>query len=141
MLHCNIILNSSENIILFDGVCALCNGFVQFVIRHDPDAHFCFAPLQSDMAQQMLQKSGTDTVAMTSVVLYQSGKVYTKSDAALRICAGLSGKWRVLYMFRYIPRPIRDTLYEIIAKNRYRLLGRMDHCKLPAPELRSRFLS
>lgn len=111
------------------------------MIRHDQDARFYFAALQSDIAKRLLQEAGTDATQMTNVILYQSGKIYKKSDAALRICMKLSGGWRLLYIFRFIPRPVRDAVYDIIAKCRYRLFGRIDHCTLPAPEFRSRFLS
>jgi len=135
----NTILNSNNNIIFFDGICALCNKFVQFVIRHDPEGCFKFAALQSDIAKRLLGESFT--TPMKTVVLFQSGKIYKRSTAALRICAQLSGGWQLLYIFHFIPGFIRDAVYDIIAKSRYRWFGRINQCTVPPPEIRSRFLN
>jgi len=131
--------------ILFDGVCNLCNGFVQFVIRHDARGHFRFAALQSEAARALLDAHGqplTPTLAdPDSVVLVEKGRIYTHSAAVLRIAAGLGGGWRWLALGRVLPAFVRDAIYRWVARNRYRWFGRQDSCLLPTPELKSRFLS
>lgn len=127
-------------LVLFDGVCNLCNGAVQFIIRHDPKEKFRFASLQSQFATDQLVKSGISIAGMESIVVIQDGSVYQKSDAALKIASQLSGVWRVLYIFRFIPRVIRDAAYDFIASRRYKIFGRQDSCMIPDPSLRKRFL-
>lgn len=132
-----------EQIIFFDGVCNLCNGFVRFVIRHDPQGHFHFASLQSDFAYQTLNRLNMPeaVVHRQSVILLDGGKLYTASDAALRILAAFPGRLRHLSALKIIPKFIRDAVYRLIARNRYRLFGKTDTCPLPAPEIRERFLT
>jgi predicted DCC family thiol-disulfide oxidoreductase YuxK len=127
-------------IILFDGVCNLCNGSVQFIIRHDPRAHFHFAALQSAEAQQLLADAGYNGADLSSVVLLEDGKVYERSAAALRIARNLSGGWKLLTSLVIVPRPIRDLVYNWIARNRYSWFGKRDECMIPTPELRNRFI-
>ncbi|GIV61600.1 MAG: hypothetical protein KatS3mg044_0466 [Rhodothermaceae bacterium] len=131
---------SEQGIILFDGVCNLCNGSVNFVIDHDPDGYFRFAALQSETARALLQALRVPDDRPESIVLIEDGKVYTRSTAALRIARRLSGAWPLLYAFIVVPRRLRDRVYDWIARNRYRWFGRRDTCRLPTPELRSRFL-
>jgi predicted DCC family thiol-disulfide oxidoreductase YuxK len=128
-----------ERIILFDGVCNLCNSSVQFIINRDPHADFKFASLQSEIGQKLLRERGYKT-EMNSFVLIEDHKVYQKSTAALRVCMKLSGLWRFLTVFRVIPPVIRDFLYDLIAKNRYQWFGKKDSCMLPTPEIKQRFL-
>jgi len=131
--------------ILFDGVCNLCNGFVQFVIRHDARGHFRFAALQSEAAQALLDAHGQPlTPALAdpdSVVLLDRGRVYTHSAAVLRIAARLDGGWRWLALARVFPAFLRDAVYRWVARHRYRWFGRQDSCMLPTPELKARFLA
>ena len=127
-------------IILFDGICNLCNGFVQFVIAHDPDRKFKFASLQSDAAQLLLKGLPENQRTTDSVMLLENGKVYQQSTAALRILQKLSGPWPWLYGFIIFPAFVRDWVYAWVAKNRYRWFGQRDSCMLPTPELKSRFL-
>jgi len=127
-------------IVLFDGVCNLCSGSVQFLIRHDPGARFRFASLQSPVGERLRDELGIDRQAVDSVILVEGGRWYKESDAALRIARGLGGPWKALGIFRLTPRPLRDGLYRLIARNRYRWFGRMEACWLPTPELRERFL-
>ncbi len=136
---------STPATILFDGVCNLCNGFVQFVIRHDAAEHFRFAALQSEAAQALLAAHGQpltpDALAdPTSVVLVADGRVYTHSAAVLRIAGQLGGVWRLAAVGWLLPGRWRDALYRYIARNRYRWFGRQESCMLPTPELRGRFL-
>lgn len=126
-------------IILFDGVCNLCNNSVQFIIKRDTKYMFSFASLQSDAGQRLLQQhdipKNTD-----SFILIENGKVYDRSTAALRICKHLKGFWKLCYLFIVIPKPIRDCMYQFIAKNRYKWFGTKTACMLPTPDLRKRFL-
>ena len=126
--------------ILFDGVCNLCNGFVRFVIARDPAARFRFAALTSAPAAEVLRRAGVAGPLPDSIILVQDGRVYVRSDAALRIARGLRFPWPLLYGFLVVPRPIRDRVYDVIAARRYRWFGRRDVCMIPAPELRQRFL-
>ena len=132
--------NNNHITILFDGVCNLCNGTVQFVIKRDRAAIFRFASLQSDYAQHLLRQVNLPANQLYSVIVFEDGVAYQKSDAALRIARHLSGFWRWLYIFRFVPKFIRDGLYNFIATNRYRFFGKQDHCMIPTPELKARFV-
>lgn len=132
-------LTEPEAIILFDGVCNLCSGSVQFVIKRDPASYFKFASLQSDFGQQQLQKAGLNQQSFHSIILIIGNKIYQRSDAALEIAKKLSGAWPLLYGFKILPRFLRDGVYNLIAKNRYRLFGKKDACWIPTPGLKSRF--
>lgn len=128
-------------IILFDGVCNLCDHAVQFIIAHDHRQHFRFASLQSEIGSQLLEQHRPDAAGLKSVVLIEDDVAYIKSTAALRIAAHFGGAWSWLRFLLIIPRPIRDLGYDFIARNRYRWFGQHDACMMPTPELRSRFLS
>jgi predicted DCC family thiol-disulfide oxidoreductase YuxK len=128
-------------IVLFDGVCNLCNGSVQFLLKRDPQARFRFASLQSDTGQKLQAALGMDPQALDSVILVEGDRWYKESDAALRIARKLPGAWKLLTAFRIVPRPIRDAAYRLIARNRYRWFGKAETCWLPTPELRGRFLT
>jgi predicted DCC family thiol-disulfide oxidoreductase YuxK len=133
---------ASPPTILFDGVCNLCNGFVQFVIRHDRAGHFHFAALQSEAARALLARHGQPLPAPEpdSVVLVENGQVYTHSEAVLRIAGRLGGLWPVLSAGRVLPRFLRDAVYRWVARHRYQWFGRQESCLLPTPELKARFL-
>jgi predicted DCC family thiol-disulfide oxidoreductase YuxK len=126
-------------VLLFDGVCTLCNGFVQFVIQRDPAGRFQFAALQSDAARRLLRAAPHPLP--DSLVLVENGRVFMKSTAALRVVRGLSFPWPLASVFVAVPRPLRDWVYDIVARNRYRWFGRREVCMVPTPELRARFLS
>jgi predicted DCC family thiol-disulfide oxidoreductase YuxK len=131
--------------ILFDGVCNLCNGFVQFVIRHDAVGQFRFAALQSEVGQALLAAHGQPLTSAAladpaSVVLVADGRVYTHSAAVLRIAGRLGGPWRLAAVGWLLPGPWRDAAYRFVARHRYRWFGRQESCWLPTPELRERFL-
>ncbi len=128
-------------VILFDGVCNLCNGAVQFVIRHDPKSIFRFASLQSDAGQTLLKSHALPHTTFNSFVLLDKGIAYTKSTAALRVAKKLPGVTRLLYGFIIVPNFIRNAVYDLISKNRYKWFGRQESCMIPTPELRSRFLN
>jgi len=126
-------------IVLFDGVCNLCNGFVQWLIQRDPEAQFRFTSLQSPVGQALIQKYNL-TNDLGTVVLIHQDKAYTHSDVALQIVKMLGGAWPLLYIFHYVPSFIRNYIYNVIAHNRYRWFGEKDQCMIPTPELKSRFL-
>jgi predicted DCC family thiol-disulfide oxidoreductase YuxK len=127
-------------IILFDGVCNLCNASVQFVIERDPTAIFRFASLQSDAGQAILAKNALNTEGLNSIILVENDVVYDRSTAALRIAKRLSGGIQLVAVFLIVPKFIRDFFYKIIAKNRYRWFGKQESCWLPTKELKARFL-
>jgi len=127
-------------VLLFDGVCNLCNGSVQFVIEHDPDGVVRFAPLQSETAQDLLAEVGYGDYDFDTVVLVEGGDYYTKSDAALRVARRLERPWSFLRVFRAVPRSLRDWLYGRVADHRYLVFGKKDRCMVPSPEVRDRFL-
>ena len=125
--------------LLFDGVCTLCSGSVRFVIERDPGGRFQFAPLQSEAARRLLEKS--PQLLPDSLVLVEDGRLFTRSTAVLRLARGLRFPWPLAYVFVAVPRPLRDWVYDILASHRYRWFGRRDVCMVPTPELRSRFLN
>jgi predicted DCC family thiol-disulfide oxidoreductase YuxK len=131
---------ANQDVLLFDGVCNLCNGAVNFIIDHDPRGHFKFAALQSDFGQEKLAELGFNTEQFDSLVLLSEDKVYTKSTAALRIAKKLSGLYPLLYIFIVVPPFIRHAVYDLIGRNRYRWWGKEDSCRMPTPELRQRFV-
>lgn len=126
--------------ILFDGVCNLCNGFVQFVIARDPSGRFKFGTLQSEAARHLMASANAAGGRADSVVLLEDGRVWTQSSAALRILRRLTFPWPLAYAFVLTPRPMRDWIYGIVAHNRYRWFGRRDVCLVPTPELQGRFI-
>jgi predicted DCC family thiol-disulfide oxidoreductase YuxK len=130
-----------QHIILYDGVCNLCNSSVQFVIKHDRRGFFRFASLQSEMAATLLPTTADQREPLASVVYIFDGQVYTKSTAALKIARHLDGLWPALYIFIAVPKFIRDAVYNWIARNRYRWFGKQETCWMPTPELKHRFLS
>lgn len=133
--------STGHPVILFDGVCHLCQSSVKFIIRRDPSGIFRMASLQSEAGVQLLQKYGLEPKAEPdSVLLIENGRVWQKSSASLRIARRLSGGWPMFYAFIVIPRFLRDPVYNWIARNRYRWFGRDDVCMLPDPALRKRFL-
>lgn len=127
-------------VVLFDGVCNLCNASVRFVIDHDPGARFAFAPLQSAAAARLLAERGYEGAELSSVLLVEGRRVHARSTAALRVARRLSGGWPLLWAFMIVPRFVRDAVYDWVARNRYRWFGRQDACRIPTPELASRFL-
>lgn len=127
-------------IVLFDGVCNLCNGTVRFVIDRDPRKKFSFASLQSETGKQVLSLYQLPQDYIHSVILLKKGKIYQNSDAVLEICRELPGGWKILYVLKIIPGFIRDFFYRLIAANRYKLFGKSETCMMPLPEIKERFL-
>lgn len=129
-----------KSIILIDGVCHLCQGLVRFIIPRDPKGHFMFAPLQSEVSQRLLDAGGLKPNELSTVVLLEKGVYYTESAAVLRIARRLRFPYPAAYVFILVPRPLRNALYRLVARNRYRWFGRDEQCLLPTPENRRRFL-
>ncbi len=127
-------------IVVFDGVCKLCSGSTQFIIRHDRAGIFKFAAMQSATGRELLLKHGIDPEAVNTFLLVENGMASIRSEAALRIATRLSWPWRALAVFRAVPRPLRDIVYDAIASNRYRWFGKRAECMLPTPAIRERFL-
>ncbi|WP_028593266.1 thiol-disulfide oxidoreductase DCC family protein [Paenibacillus assamensis] len=128
-----------NNVILFDGECNFCDHSVQFIIKRDPQAQYKFAAIQSEIGQQLMKEYNVPS-RIDSVILIQDEKYYVKSSAALRICKGLKGGWKLLYYLLVVPRVVRDLMYDQIASNRYKWFGKKDSCMLPSPDVRKRFL-
>ena len=135
----NSILPNTQ-LILFDGVCNFCNTSINFIIDHDPEKHFKFAPLQSDLGQSILTQFNKNTHDFDSVILLKDNQLYQKSEAALEIAKQLSGGWKYLSVFGILPPFLLNFFYDIIAKNRYKIFGKTETCRMPTPELRERFL-
>ena len=134
-------LPKDKKIILFDGVCNLCNASVQFVIKHDKKDVFRFVALQSDLGMEIIKHIGIDSKNIDSIVLYQPGLAYYyKSNAAIEIAKQLGGLFHYGTIFKIIPAGIRNMLYDYIAKNRYRWYGKQEQCMIPTEELKSKFL-
>ena len=127
-------------IVLFDGVCNLCTGFVQFLIPRDSDGRFRFASLQSDVGERLLEEHALESDALDSIVLVEGDDVYVKSAAVIRIASILGGIYALARPLRYLPRRLRDWGYDLVAANRYRLFGKKDQCMMPSEDVRSRFL-
>ncbi|MEP7212784.1 MAG: thiol-disulfide oxidoreductase DCC family protein [Acidobacteriota bacterium] len=139
-------------VVLFDGVCNFCDSSVNFIIDHDREGYFKFAPLQSDEGRRFANEfgfwsavgesePGSDLIPIDSVILVEDGNAYTHSTAALKIIRRLGAPWSLLYAFIVVPKTIRDYFYKLFAKYRYRVFGKKDQCMLPSPEVRARFLT
>lgn len=128
-------------VVVFDGVCNLCNASIDFLLRHDRRGVFRFASNQSGAGRKLLSERGVDPENVQSVYLVEAdGRVSSKSTAVLRIARELGWPWRLATVFRVVPRPVRDVVYDLVARSRYRLFGRRQTCRLPKPEERARFL-
>lgn len=129
-----------NKIILFDGVCNLCNGAVIYIIKRDKKNVFKFAALQSEIGAQLIAKFNIDTEIVDSIILIDGEKQYEKSSAALYIAKHLSGAYPLLFGFMVVPRFIRDSVYDYVAKNRYKWFGKKESCMIPTVELKEKFL-
>lgn len=130
-----------HSIILFDGVCNLCNAAVQFVIKRDKKNQFLFASLQSEEGKKILAEYNLPENEIHSFILVENGKAYDRSTAALKVIKNLNGLWSFLYGFILVPKFIRDGIYNMVAKKRYQWFGRKNECMIPTPGLRSKFLN
>jgi len=135
---CN--LQQEYPIILFDGVCNFCNSTVNFIIREDKKKVFRFAPLQSGIAQQLIKQYHLPKDQLDSFILIDAGKAYLRSDAALRLYNKLPWYWKWLQLFWIVPKFLRDAIYDLIARNRYKWFGKKEVCMIPTADVRERFL-
>jgi predicted DCC family thiol-disulfide oxidoreductase YuxK len=129
----------SHPVILFDGVCNLCNASVQYVIKHDKGRLFRFASLQSSFGEKVLKENNLPNNTFNSFILLDNNKIYTRSTAALLVAKKLNAFIKLLYGFIIVPKFIRDFVYDVIAKNRYKWFGKKEACWLPTPELKRLF--
>jgi predicted DCC family thiol-disulfide oxidoreductase YuxK len=134
-----VVDNLDGPVILFDGVCNLCNAAVRTVVRYDDAGVFRLAPLQSPVGQELLRRHDLPTANFDSVVLVEDGAIHTRSAAALRVCRQLGLPWSLLSPLLAVPAPLRDPFYDLVARLRYRVFGRTDECQIPTPEVRERF--
>lgn len=138
--------DAARSILFFDGHCGLCNTFVDFVIARDRATRFLFSPLQGEAAARLVPDDaaratpGDDGAPPRSVVLYEGGAVFRRSEAALRVLEGLGGAWRAVRLLRVVPGPLRDAVYDFVARHRYRWFGRRAACRMPGTDERERFL-
>ncbi|HSC84262.1 MAG TPA: thiol-disulfide oxidoreductase DCC family protein [Pseudomonas sp.] len=133
-------IQSGDRVVLFDGVCKLCNGWAKFLIRHDRERLFKLCSVQSAEGQAILQWFGLPTEHFDTMAYVEGAQLFVRSDAVLRIVAQLAWPWRLFRLLRLCPRPIRDWCYDRIALNRYRLFGRYEVCLLPSADHERRFL-
>jgi predicted DCC family thiol-disulfide oxidoreductase YuxK len=132
----------NNTVLLYDGVCGLCNKSVQMILDHDKRKEMFFAALQSDYGKRVISRHPELEKVDSIIFVEQAGdeRVFIRSDAALRVAGYLGGAWKLLLIFRIIPRPVRDFFYDLCAKYRYKFFGKYDSCMLPSPDVRSRFL-
>ncbi len=131
--------DTEHPVVLFDGVCNLCNAAVNFIIDHDHEAVFRFAPLQSETGRRLTGRCGLENE--DTIILVENGRCHVRSAAALRIARRLGGAWTLLTILLAVPLPIRDAAYRFVARNRFRWFGKCDTCRMPTPDLKSRFLA
>jgi predicted DCC family thiol-disulfide oxidoreductase YuxK len=127
-------------VIVFDGVCVLCNGWVRFLLRHDQKRHYRFAAMQTESGRALLAGHGLDRDDPASFLLVENGQAWRDTDAIMRVIGPLGGLWRLVSVLRVVPRPLRNGLYRVVARNRYRWFGRHDVCVLVPLGHEDRFL-
>ncbi len=127
-------------VLLFDGVCNLCHASIRAVVRLDAEGRILFAPLQSEVGSELLERQGLSPDYFDSVILIEGDDHYTKSTAVLRVCRYLDGPVPLLYPLVYLPRGLRDRIYDLVAEYRYEIFGRKDACSVPEEHVRERFL-
>ena len=127
-------------VIFFDGVCNLCNKSIDFILKRDSSKNFRFASLQSEAAKSLLKNKSIDLQSIRTIILLKDGKTFYRSDAILEIVRQLSAPWPLLYVFKIVPRFIRDGMYNLVSKHRYNWFGKQDTCRVPSKEERARFL-
>ena len=132
-------VDNGKGIVLFDGVCHLCDGAVRFILKRERAAELKFAPLQSDSGKSLLEKYGYPQAYLDGLILIENNRVHDRSSACLRIAGKLNFPWRLLSPLLIIPKPLRDFIYGIIAAVRYRWFGKKESCSLPTGEDQARF--
>lgn len=131
---------TEDPVLLFDGVCNLCDGSVKFILRHEKNSDLKFAAIQSEAGQKLLSQKNIDPEQIDSVILIKGGKVYTESDAVLNVTKFLKFPYSLCNILRVVPKPVRNFFYKKVASNRYRWFGKRDSCMMPTPNLENRFL-
>ena len=131
---------NNPSIIIFDGVCNLCNAAVRFIINRDPQGKFAFTPMHSALADELIAQHGIPNVSEDTLLLIKDNQCFVYSDAVLEIARELTGWWHLLNLFKFIPKSIRDSMYKLVARNRYRLFGQRETCMVPSQDVRKRFL-
>ncbi len=131
----------NKQLLLFDGVCNFCNSSVLKVIKHDTNNVFLFASLQSEIGQQVVNHFSIDTTKVDSIILVSSdNEFHIKSTAGLKVISQFGGLWKLLLIFWIVPTPVRDAVYNYIAKNRYKWFGKKESCMIPSPEIKAKFI-
>jgi len=138
--HIKMSTNQKPNIILFDGICNLCSGFVQFVLKNEKQKNILFGSLQSKVAQIILRENGLKSNTMNTIIFIENEKVFTKSKAVLKIMDHMKYPWKSMVILNIVPAKISDLIYDLISNHRYRILGKKDSCWMPTQELKARFL-
>ncbi len=133
-------LPQDRSVVLFDGICNLCNSSVRFILKHDSREQFLFSSLQSDASEKLLLHLNYKIREMNSILLVENGQIHEKSDAVLRIAAGLGFPWNLATTFRFLPKIQRDKLYDFVAKNRYKWFGKKDRCVYTMNTYENRFI-
>jgi len=131
---------STQNVIIFDGVCKFCNNSVNFIIKRDHHNVFLFAPMQSEAAQDLIAKYNVKDVGFDTFLLIKNNKCFYRTDAVLEITKDLSGYWYLFRVFKLLPRSFRDYFYRLLARNRYDIFGKTDKCMVPTPDIKNKFL-
>jgi predicted DCC family thiol-disulfide oxidoreductase YuxK len=127
-----------DHLLLFDGVCHLCDGGMRFIVRHDPQARIAFAPIQSTLGQRLYAEHGLDPAAPNTMLFVTPKGSFQASNAAIELARRLGGAWAWAAVFKVVPRPLRDAAYAFVASNRYRWFGKDDVCIMPTPDLKAR---
>jgi predicted DCC family thiol-disulfide oxidoreductase YuxK len=134
-----------KDVVMYDGVCALCNGFVKFVLKHDAAGRFCFAPLSSDYAHAAMQRHGAASVDSVGLLVNAGGpqdRLLVQSDATIYVLRQMTSEWGLLArLLQIVPRGLRDSAYSLVARTRYRIFGKYDVCPLPPANVRNRFIA
>lgn len=133
-------IHNRSSVLLFDGICNLCNSTVQFTIKRDPKGKLKFAALQSESGQALLKEFSLATDHFDSFVFIKEEKYFIKSTAVLHVLKELGGIWKLFYILIYLPAPFRDFVYDLVAKSRYKIFGKRDQCMIPSAEIEERFL-
>lgn len=132
---------SRDHLLLFDGVCHLCDASVRFIVRHDPAGKIKFAPIQSPLGRELYTRHGLDPESPNAMLFITPHGAFQASDAALEIARALGGMWKIATLFKPLPQFLRDAAYYLIARNRYRWFGKDDACMMPTPELKARVVT
>jgi predicted DCC family thiol-disulfide oxidoreductase YuxK len=136
----DIVDDIDRPVLLFDGVCNLCNATIRAIVRLDDEGEILYAPLQSDVASELLTRAGLEADYFESVVLVEDGTTYTKSDAIIRVCEKLDGPLPLVGPLKHLPKSLRDGAYDMVGEHRYRIFGRKDECPVPPEHIRERFV-